>query len=195
MSLKIHFLILLFIPLITFSQNIDIRLLRSINSPDPLPSDKYFRFLSDADAYIVISVPVAMGVTGLLKHDEKLFRNACVTATATIINSGVTTILKYSVHRNRPYITYPDITSKYHTGSLSFPSGHTAQAFATATSVSLAYPKWYVIVPSYTLAGSIGYSRLHLGVHYPSDVIAGAIIGSGCAWITHRVNKKLLAKK
>jgi membrane-associated phospholipid phosphatase len=195
MSLRIRFLIFLFIPLIAYSQNIDIKLLRSINSPDPLPSDNYYRFLSNSDAYFVITVPVAMGVTGLLKHDEKLFRNACVTAASTIVNSGVASIIKYSVHRDRPYVTYPDIIGKSPSGKLSFPSGHTSQAFATATSVSLAYPKWYVIVPSYAWASSVGYSRMHLGVHYPSDVLAGAIIGSGCAWITHRVNKKLLAKK
>ncbi|MGB8358080.1 MAG: phosphatase PAP2 family protein, partial [Bacteroidales bacterium] len=55
----------------------------------------------------------------------------------------------------------------------------------------LDYPKWYVIVPSYAYAGTVAYSRMHLGVHYPSDVLAGALIGSGCAVLSHYVNKKL----
>lgn len=182
----------IFIP--TSSQNIDIRLLRSFNSQASLPSDKFFQFLSNSDAYFVALTPLTMGITGLVKHDDKLFRNAYVTLAATGINAGITTVLKYSINRNRPYITYPDITKKSAAGSPSFPSGHTSSAFATATSLSLAYPKWYIIVPSYTWAGSVGYSRMHLGVHYPSDVLAGAIIGTGCAWLTYTVNKKLIMK-
>jgi membrane-associated phospholipid phosphatase len=56
------------------------------------------------------------------------------------------------------------------------------------------YPKWYIIVPSICWAGAVGYSRMHLGVHYPSDVVAGALVGAGSAWLTHYVNKKLIAK-
>ena len=103
-------------------------------------------------------------------------------------------MLKYSVNRDRPFVTYPDIIQKSK-AIPSFPSGHTSSAFATATSLSLAYPKWYIIVPSYAWAGTVGYSRMHLGVHYPSDVLAGALIGSGCAYLTFKVNQKLLKKK
>jgi membrane-associated phospholipid phosphatase len=51
-------------------------------------------------------------------------------------------------------------------------------AFALATSLSLSYPKCYIIVPSFAWASSVGYSRMDLGVHYPSDVLAGAIVGA-----------------
>ena len=91
-------------------------------------------------------------------------------------------------------MTYPDIFKKAKAGSPSFPSGHTSSAFATATSLSLAYPEWYVIVPSFAYAGTVAYSRMHLGVHYPSDVAAGALIGAGCAYLTFKVNKALLNK-
>lgn len=174
-----------------YSQNIDIRLLRSFNSAETLPSDRFFQFMSNSDAWIVAGLPAGMAAAGLIKHDDKLFRNACVTVAATLVNAGVTTALKYSVNRDRPFISYPDITKKSAAGSPSFPSGHTSSAFATATSVSLAYPKWYIIAPAYTWAGTVAYSRMDLGVHYPSDVFAGALIGSGCAWLTYAVNKKL----
>lgn len=104
------------------------------------------------------------------------------------------TALKYSVNRERPFVTYPDIIKKTDTHSPSFPSGHTSNAFATATSLSLAYPKLYIIFPSFAYAGTVAYSRMHLGVHYPSDVAAGAVIGAGCAYLTHKVNKLLLEK-
>jgi membrane-associated phospholipid phosphatase len=136
-----------------------------------------------------------MAVTGLLTKDKKLFRNACVIAVASALNAGITNAMKYSINRDRPFVTYPDIYKKAKAGSPSFPSGHTSAAFATATSVSLSYPKWYIIVPSYLYAGTVAYSRMDLGVHYPSDVLAGAVIGSGCAYITWKVNQKLLIKK
>jgi membrane-associated phospholipid phosphatase len=177
------------------SQNPDIRLLRSINSSSNLPSDGFFRFVSNSDAFVVVGVPAGMAVTGLLNRDKDLVRNAYVIAAGTAFNFVISTGLKYAVNRDRPFITYPDISKKAKALTPSFPSGHTSSAFETATSLSLAYPKWYVIAPSYLYAGLVGYSRMDLGVHYPSDVIAGAVIGSGCAYLTWKINQKLLIKK
>ena len=193
--MKKLFLIILLLPQsILFSQNLDIRILRSINSPKTLASDHFFQFVSNSDAFIVAGTPAIMGAVALINHDKNLFRNAEVVVGATAINVGLTTILKYTVNRQRPFITYPDIMKKSKAGSPSFPSGHTSSAFATATSISLSYPKWYIIAPLYLWAGTVGYSRMDLGVHYPSDVLAGALIGTGSAWLTHYVNKKLMIK-
>lgn len=190
---KLILLFLLFLPISLFSQNIDIQLLRYINSPQALPSDGFFRFVSNSDMYVITGVPLTMSIFGLAKHDDKLLRNACVVGGATILNFGITAVLKYSVGRERPFVTYTDIINKSGKpcNDPSFPSGHTSTAFTLATSLSLEYPKWYVIVPAYTYASTVAYSRMHLGVHYPSDVLVGALIGSGCAYITHVVNKKL----
>ena len=179
---------------VVFSQNPDIQILRSLNSPEKLTSDNMFRFISNSNAWIVVIIPGAMGTTGLLKHDYTLFRNAEVVAATSLVNAGITAAMKYSINRTRPFITYPDITKKSGAASPSFPSGHTSSAFATATSVSLAYPKWYIIAPMFGWAGVVGYSRMDLGVHYPSDVLAGAAIGAGSAWLTYFVNKKLILK-
>jgi membrane-associated phospholipid phosphatase len=136
-----------------------------------------------------------MAITGLIKHDDKLFRNAIVTMGSTVVNVAITNALKFSVNRDRPFETFPDIINKSAPHGASFPSGHTSNAFATATSVSLAYPEWYIIVPSFAYATTVGYSRMHLGVHYPSDVLAGALIGAGSAYLTFKVNKILLRKR
>lgn len=194
MSKQFIIVICLLVPVKLCSQNIDIELLRLINSPEVLPSDNFWRFVSNSEIYVGLGIPAGIGTTGLIKKDKELIRSACVILAAEAITSGISTVLKYSVNRERPYITYPDITKKSSAGSPSFPSGHTSNAFATATSLSLEFPKWYIIVPSYSWAGCVGYSRMHLGVHYPSDVLAGALIGSGCAWITFKVNQKLNSK-
>jgi Membrane-associated phospholipid phosphatase len=193
-GIKQFALILLFFPATLFSQNLDIRILRSINSPEKLPSDRFFRFISNSDAWLVVGIPVATGTAGLIRKDDELFRNACVTLAAVVINSGITEALKYTVNRDRPFKTYHDITKKSAGGSPSFPSGHTSSAFVLATSLSLSYPKWYIIVPSYAWAGSVGFSRMDLGAHYPSDVLAGALVGAGSAWLTYYVNNKLILK-
>jgi membrane-associated phospholipid phosphatase len=194
MGKKLVLCFLFILPVYAYSQNADIRILRAINSPEILPSDKFFQLISNSEVYLSVGIPVGIGTAALIKHDEKLFRNACVILSATVLNAGITTAMKYSFNRDRPFVTYPDITKKSAAGSPSFPSGHTSGAFATATSLSLAWRKWYIIVPSYTWAGAVGYSRMYLGVHYPSDVLAGALIGSGCAWLTYAVNKKLKIK-
>lgn len=144
--------------------------------------------MSNSDAYIVFGIPAGMGAVGLIKNDDKLFRNACVTVAASVVNLGITAALKYSIDRDRPFVTWPDITKKSEAGSPSFPSGHTSSAFATATSISLAYPKWYIIAPGYVWAGTVAYSRMDLGVHYPSDVLIGALVGAGSAYLTYRIN-------
>ena len=136
-----------------------------------------------------------MAVTGFVRHDDMMFRNAVVNAGASVINLGITTALKYTINRSRPFETYPDIIKKADAGSPSFPSGHTSGAFATATALSLAYPEWYVIIPSFTYAGAVGYSRMYLGVHYPSDVLAGAILGAGSAYLTFKVNQMLRKRR
>jgi undecaprenyl-diphosphatase len=193
---KLIGLLLLLIPIALFSQNIDIKTLRAINSPETLPYDGFFKVVSNSNIYVITGVPVTMAIVGFAEHDDELLRNACVIAAGTAIDYGITAALKYTVKRERPFVTYPDIINKSGkpTEDPSFPSGHTSTAFATATALSLEYPKWYVIAPSYVYAGTVAYSRMYLGVHYPSDVLVGALIGTGCAYLTHVVNKKLNCK-
>lgn len=65
------------------------------------------------------------------------------------------------------------------------------QLFSLATSLSITYPKWYVIAPSAVWACGVGFARMNQGVHYPSDVVAGAAIGVGCAFVNVYVNRWL----
>lgn len=189
MRYRILAILFLLISASTFSQNIDIRLLRSVYSPHDLRSDKFMKFVSDSNNGMVLGVPITVGIVGLIKHDDKWINSACQIAVANAISLGATYTLKHTINRDRPFLTYPDIRNKVNEDSPSFPSGHTSSAFATATSLSLAFPKWYVIVPSYIWAGTVGYSRMQLGVHYPGDVLGGIITGAGSAYLTYKLNQ------
>jgi membrane-associated phospholipid phosphatase len=195
MGKRISICLLLLLPCCIYSQNIDIQLLRSINSPESLTCDDFFRFTSNSEVYVAVGIPAGMAVAALIRDDKNMLRNAAVMLAGEALSTGLELALKYTINRDRPFVTYSDITKKISAGGPSFPSGHTSNAFATATSLSLAYPKWYVIVPSFAWAGTVGYSRMHLGVHYPSDVLAGAVVGAGSAYLTFKINQKLNQKQ
>jgi membrane-associated phospholipid phosphatase len=187
--------ILVFFSITVCSQNADIRILREINLNRNKDLDNTFRAVSNSVGPIAFGTPVVLFAVGLIKDDSLARRNSLYIGASVLSSAIITNILKYSVGRPRPYITYPYIEKTGEGGSPSFPSGHTSAAFAFATSVSIACPKWYIIVPSYVWAGAVAYSRMDLGVHYPSDVIAGALIGAGSAWLCYRGQKWLDRKR
>lgn len=91
-----------------------------------------------------------------------------------IINNN---IIKNIVQRPRPFATFKELQIIVPIPSeFSFPSGHTASSFAAASVFFRQLPK-KLGLPSVILAGIIGFSRLYVGVHYPTDVIAGVIMG------------------
>ena len=111
---------------------------------------------------------------------------------AQAVNLGITAVLKRAINRPRPYTALADVSARdrHHTGDdifdpYSFPSGHASSAFVIATSLSLSYPEWYVIVPSAAWASAMGLTRVWHGVHYPSDVLVGAAIGTASGVAVH----------
>ena len=191
-------IIFLLFVLISFSfqaQNWDIDLLKKINVERNQNLDPTFKFVTNSMTPVSIGEPVALISVGLLKKDSVVFRKGIMAAEALLFTSLITTTMKYSFKRDRPFVTYPFIDNQTNAGSPSFPSGHTSSAFAVATSLSISFPKWYVITPSFLWAGAVGYSRMHLGVHYPSDVLVGAIVGSGTTWLTYYINKRIQEKR
>lgn len=178
-----------------FSQNIDIQLLKHININRNEHLDPSMRFLSNTTTEVCIAVPVALISYSLIKKDSLHFRKSMVIGASMFTSAAITLVLKHAVNRQRPFITYPSLDPAISASSASFPSGHTSNSFSLATSLSLNYPKWYVIVPSYLWATSVAYSRIHLGVHYPSDVLAGALIGAGSSYLNYKLNQLLGNRK
>lgn len=153
-----------------------------------------YQHISNTTNYISMLVPATVLATGLVRDDKLTINKGLYMAESLAASSLVTMGLKYTFKRHRPFADHPFIVPASDGGSPSFPSGHTSEAFATATSLTMAYPKWYVAVPAYAWAASVGYSRMYLGVHYPSDVFGGAIIGAGTAYLTWKLQKVLTGK-
>jgi membrane-associated phospholipid phosphatase len=117
---------------------------------------------------------------------------ASLGVTATVINVAV----KPLGRRRRPDRLARDVPFARHVPmpvSHSFPSGHSAAAFAFATGVGHVLPA--AAVPLHALAALVAYSRVHTGVHYPADVLAGALIGTTLAQLTtHTRARRRLAR-
>jgi len=172
------------------AQHLDIDLLKAINPQHP--NSAFWK--ATTDSYVIVAATASMGslAYAFISDDQALKYKSY----ELLLGIGITVVategLKRIVDRARPYETYPnDINVIRLSRGQSFPSGHTSLAFATATSLTLTHRKWYVAVPAFLYAGGMGYSRMYLGKHYPTDVLGGAIVGAGSSLLSHWLTKKL----
>jgi undecaprenyl-diphosphatase len=112
------------------------------------------------------------------------------------IQSAILYGLKFLIQRQRP-LYFLEMASKLSKGpgeilDPSFPSGHAVYAFMMATLLAHWFPRFQIIF--FLLAGFIGWTRIYLGVHYPTDVVVGALLGYGITrlflhWIDLKLEK------
>ncbi len=156
----------------------DLRLFRAIfnyrrNSFLPV----FFRIISFiGDGYFYFLLPLLMYFLKMENFKPVLY--AMLIAFA--VEMPLYRILKNSIRRVRPFNAHSDIQNMvYPIDEFSFPSGHTAAAFLFAMIVGHFIP--VLIIPVYVYAVLVGISRIYVGVHYPSDILAGAFFGSATA--------------
>jgi undecaprenyl-diphosphatase len=155
---------------------LDASLLLAMNRlPHNPTSDRWVALLSDLGR----GVGWAMVCGVLAWRDGARGRRAAVRTTAAMLTANYIAQgpMKQLVGRRRPFHDVRDhIVVGRRTLDTSFPSGHSASSFAAATSLALAYPQ--LAVPMLLAALGVGFSRVYLGHHYPSDVAGGLAIGA-----------------
>lgn len=154
------------------------------------PDNRTFKTFSSAAYPVAFSLPISIMAVSLVTDHEKGQKISYEMMGGLVLTAATTGVLKRLVNRPRPYERYNDIYPDEWESGNSFPSGHTSLSFSNATSLLLTTQKWYLAAPAYLWACGVGYSRIYLGQHYPSDVIAGAITGAGGAYLSHVLRKK-----
>lgn len=117
--------------------------------------------------------------------------SACALVGSLLVNN---LILKNLINRTRPYEVVEGlkcIVSPAHDAS--FPSGHTGASFASAVAMYRQLPKRYAVL-LIALAALIAFSRLYIGIHYPTDVLGGLVTGVGLGVLVNVIGDKLCAK-
>ena len=166
-------------------KDLDINILKTIFESRNPAFDIFLRLITNSAAALAFGIPGIWLMVALIKKDQANKRRALQLLLPVALSAIIANLLKYTIDLPRPYELYPFIHKLSVGGSPSFPSGHTADAFAFATAVSLMYRKWIVVVVMLAWATFVGYTRMALGVHFPSDVLAGAVIGAMCSYAVY----------
>ena len=198
--------------LIEFDGNLLIGIQHTLNADWLTPFMKFISMLCNGGCFWIALCLILL----LFKKTRRLGIICTLSLLMTFLICNL--CIKPVVNRTRPWITFPEVTAFLPPpGDASFPSGHSANSMGTAWAMFLATMpvkigtrKSYEDVPCLGWKGSgadprmmhrlsiilvvlavlIGISRLYLGMHYPSDVICGLLLGMICAGIVHIIIKK-----
>ena len=147
----------------------DDRLLHDVQRID---HNQYFHNVTPLGGARGTQLTIALIGAGWLSHDQRMTKAGVDAFESSVIASFVTKAGKKIVRRERPN----------HSDNQSFPSGHATNAFAIATAIASDYrDKPAVPIVAYALATSVALARVHDNVHFPADVVAGALIGRATA--------------
>lgn len=146
-------------------------------------------FLSGLTVFCATYLPWVMGVAFVfllyrsLHIQHKLFALAVVLGSVTFARLGVGELIRAVIHRPRPYLSHDVVQPLFTVSEWSFPSGHALFMFAFATAVYFFDKRW----GGWMFAGSVVMvlSRIGAGVHYPSDIIVGAVLGAAVAYFVY----------
>jgi membrane-associated phospholipid phosphatase len=182
----------------TDPDNPDVKLFRSVNNYRTKFLDNTLPYTDKSVFAAAIILPPAMFIYGRAA-DKPYEENTAVLlalseATDILLNLGIKNIVK----RPRPFQTLKNV---YHKNvsikdEYSFPSSHTSTSFSIATTFALRYSKYpQIYVPMYVWGFVVGYGRMYFGMHYPTDVLGGAVLGSLSATAVYSLRSEIIKAK
>ena len=125
----------------------------------------------------------------LIWDKRKIFPIASACVVGGLMGQYITSYLKHLVKRPRPFLEISALVPLHRSKSYSFPSGHTVLAFSVAFIAYRILQKKYSI-PALCIAALVAFSRLYMGVHYPTDILGGICIGYLVGFITEFLYKR-----
>ena len=173
--------------------DLDRALMRLLNVEFTHPFlDRVLPLFSDFDVWIIPFI-ILLIVIVIKERLKGVFIVAGLGLTILLSETISTRVVKELVGRIRPCHIHEwvRLVGSYCPNSAAFTSTHATNITAAITFLSFFFPRWllFVMIP---LAIIVGYSRVYKGVHYPLDVIGGAILGIGCGWGMYLLFKKLV---
>jgi undecaprenyl-diphosphatase len=174
---------------------IDHAVYRAIASTPSPTLDRPMRRLSNAANRSVVWLSIA-GVMAVLGGRAGRRAALAGVAAVAVTSAGVNLGLKSLYERDRPDRAGAGVVEDRHVRmptSSSFPSGHSASGFAFATAVGREIPS--LALPLRLLAAAVAYSRVHTGVHYPGDAVAGSLVGGATGLIVGGAMLKLRRRR
>lgn len=194
---------------ITFSQdtvrtqkkdpdNLDVKLFRTINNNRSKLLDNLLPITDKTVFPIAIALPLGMIAYGEIGKKYYDGNTGVLLALSLVLSEGTTFGLKYIVKRKRPYMSLDNVYKRDISLSdpYSFPSGHTNTAFTITTMFMLRYVKYpYIYVPMYAWSLIVAYGRSYFGMHYPADLLGGAIIGTLSSALIYSLRSEIIKAK
>ncbi len=168
---------------------IDYNILKQIYLHRPVYADKFLIWITQNTTLITISFLLLYFFYTFLK--KKNFKNVLFVGISILSAAIITNLIKIIIKRPRPYDvhTYLNI-HQIDAGGYSFPSGHTTEVFALAAAMLLATQSFKKSIPFYLWAILIAYTRMAFGVHYPTDILGGMIVGISTPFIFYKIRFK-----
>jgi undecaprenyl-diphosphatase len=141
-------------------------------------------------AFVWLIAGAVLTIARRMRRSELLRLALSILLASTLADQA----LKPLMHRERPYVSTPQIQILDELpDDASFPSGHAASAFAALYVLSRVVPAGRLVW--WGLALAIAYSRVYVGVHYPLDVIGGAILGWCCGMLVDRAIGAIISRQ
>lgn len=177
---------------------IDYFIFTKINSVWTQPwMDIFFPFITDLHKTAVFKYVFVPCVLMLFIYRRKIKNGLIIfifSLLAVTLADGIgTRVFKHNFERNRPFQNLQlDAIQRSPAGGFSFVSNHASNNFAYATFVSTFFPPARIVL--FAVAIAVSYSRVYNGVHYPSDVLCGALLGMLSGIFMSRICRKILKK-
>ncbi len=176
----------------------DVKLFRSINNRRTDMLNKTLKVTDKSVLPAAFVLPAGMIIYGRAADKPFEENTGVLLALSEVTNFVLTFGLKNVVRRERPYKTLDNVHHRNLSiaDEYSFPSNHTGTAFSIATTFALRYTKYpQLYVPMYFWGLVVGYGRIYWGMHYPSDVLGGALLGSLSAITIYSLRAEIIKAK